>query len=136
MDFEFKISNKLALEILNKSFGNMLKFIEFEDDTISIGIHIMLSVIKIDVKILKIEPGYGIWIEFVGNGVKSFMVKKVIAAFYEKAHLTKTDRENVYIYSWRDHMEKLGKYRYLIENAKSVAINARNGELCVKADVV
>ncbi len=136
MDLKFSISEKLALKLLNIKFKNMLKFVNFRDGTIEIGIYLMLSTIKIELKILQIEPKEGVTIEFVGSGAKSFMVKKVISAFYEKAHLQKTEKENVYKYSWKDSLDFLGEYKDIVINAKKVKTLSENGQFDIEIDVL
>jgi hypothetical protein len=132
MDLELSISEKLALELINKKFGNMVKYIKFQDGLIKIGIHIMLSVIKIEVKMIEISPRAGIKIKFVGQGVKSFMVKKVIGAFYEKAKLQKLDEDDAYFYSWGQFLDKLGNYKEIVLKTKSVEAFSENEHLTLK----
>jgi hypothetical protein len=132
MDLELSISEKLALELLNKKFGNMLKYIKFQNGLIKIGIHIMLSVINIEVKIIEILPKDGVKIQFVGQGVKSFMVKKVIGAFYEKAKLQKLDENDTYFYSWGQFLDKLGNYKDIVLNTKSIEALSENEHLTFK----
>ena len=131
MDLELSISEKLALELINKRFGNMLEYIKFQDGLIKIGIHIMLSVINIEVEIIEILQD-GIKIKFVGQGVKSFMVKKVIGAFYEKAQLQKLDENDTYFYSWGQFLDKLGSYKDIVLNTKLIEALSENEYLTFK----
>jgi hypothetical protein len=127
MDFSFSISERLALELLNKKFNKMLKSVSFRDGIIGIEIYIMLSAIKIELRILELDPKEGITIEFVGNGMKSFMVKKVISGFYEKLHLEKTDKDNIYKYSWKNSLDLLKDYKELLTSSSRTEIHCEDG---------
>ncbi len=127
MDFSISISERLALELLNKKFNKMLKSVSFREGIIGIEIYIMLSAVKVELRILKLDPKEGITIEFVGSGVKSFMTKKVISGFYEKLHLEKTDKDNVYRYSWKNSLDLLKDYKELLTSSSRIETYYENG---------
>jgi len=127
MDFSISISERLALELLNKKFNKMLKSVSFREGIIGIEIYIMLSAVKVELRILKLDPKEGITIEFVGSGVKSFMTKKVISEFYEKLHLEKTDKDNVYRYSWKNSLDLLKDYKELLTSSSRIETYYENG---------
>jgi hypothetical protein len=127
MDFSFSISERLALELLNKKYGNMLNSVTFQNDVIEVEAHVMLSALKIGLRILEINPEEGITIEFLSNGLRSFMLKKAISGFYEKFHLEKTDKDNVYKYSWKNFLVLLKDYRKLLTSSTRIEIHCKDG---------